>query len=252
MQRIRLTEKRYPLLSLKKGDMFYYTIADELMPFADDINGYAKAYGNLDKLNPLYITKGFLDAAITAWDKIVTPENIATFSEENDIPTADLKFCWIRDGLMNLTFFKHDDNRFGVVTLQFDKNAITGVSVFGYDYNTYKYLHGGENLSYEHSNPSKTAVLAYLFMIHADVEIRQLPPKAKKEIFNCRYKSDLPITVNMIDCRWFTDLVQSNPFWVKGHWKFQPHGAGNQLRKLIWVDPYVKSGYTLKAKKDAA
>lgn len=37
--------------------------------------------------------------------------------------------------------------------------------------------------------------------------------------------------------------VSSKPlirFMVRGHWRHQPHGAGNQERKLIWIRPHYK------------
>jgi hypothetical protein len=31
-----------------------------------------------------------------------------------------------------------------------------------------------------------------------------------------------------------------HPVWVRGHWRLQPVGVGRQLRKTIWIRPYVK------------
>jgi hypothetical protein len=36
------------------------------------------------------------------------------------------------------------------------------------------------------------------------------------------------------------NVVWSKRWMVRGHWRNQPYGTGRELRKLIWIDPFVK------------
>jgi hypothetical protein len=51
-----------------------------------------------------------------------------------------------------------------------------------------------------------------------------------------------------MDSTWFTQLVISNAFNVRGHFRLQPCGPELKERKLIWIQDFQKSGYTRKAK----
>lgn len=50
-----------------------------------------------------------------------------------------------------------------------------------------------------------------------------------------------------IDSFWDKNIDVINPFGVSGHYRDQPHGAGRKLRKTIYIDGFMKSGYSRKA-----
>ena len=50
-----------------------------------------------------------------------------------------------------------------------------------------------------------------------------------------------------IDSFWDKNIDVINPFVVSGHYRDQPHGAGRKLRKTIYIDGFMKSGYSRKA-----
>lgn len=56
------------------------------------------------------------------------------------------------------------------------------------------------------------------------------------------------INVELIDSKWFTTLIKSDSFGVKGHFALRACGKGRSERKLVWINPYEKSGYTRTAK----
>lgn len=88
-----------------------------------------------------------------------------------------------------------------------------------------------------------------LFINYAEVEKKELQPNRQiwdgpRAIYNNKSKS--PITI--IDSTWYTHLVSSGAFNVRGHFRLQPYGYGLKDRKLIWIDDFQKDGYTRKAK----
>lgn len=54
----------------------------------------------------------------------------------------------------------------------------------------------------------------------------------------------------LVDSLWDTEVNVLNPFGVSGHFTHQPYGKGSSLRKLIYIEPYMKQGYHRKATKD--
>jgi hypothetical protein len=51
----------------------------------------------------------------------------------------------------------------------------------------------------------------------------------------------------IVGCPYFTKIYVEGGFEVSGHWRLQPYGEGSQQRKMIYIQPYVKSGYTRRA-----
>ena len=56
--------------------------------------------------------------------------------------------------------------------------------------------------------------------------------------------------IQILNSTWFTTLVKSDNFKVRGHFRLQPKKKGGEWTKeIIWVNEFVKSGYTAPAKK---
>lgn len=95
-----------------------------------------------------------------------------------------------------------------------------------------------------------TILLSINFIKYCEIEVKIIKPKEKyrnegKKYFN-ESKSDLQI----LDCKWFTELIRDLPFKVRGHLRWQSHGEGRKGRKLIWIDEFQKEGYHRKATKE--
>jgi hypothetical protein len=90
----------------------------------------------------------------------------------------------------------------------------------------------------------------HLFKKYADVETKLLQPKDKNRVFNCKYYNDSDYQIQIMDSTWFTTLVKSDSFKVRGHFRFQPCGQALKDKKLIWIKDFTKEGYTRKAKKE--
>lgn len=98
---------------------------------------------------------------------------------------------------------------------------------------------------------SVMSMVAYhIFKRYANVEVKNARMLDKKD-------QDQPIVkttitdVNYIDCSWFTTIVRSEGFKVRGHFRLQPYKNEEHEwdKKLIYISPFEKHGYTRRAKK---
>jgi len=87
-----------------------------------------------------------------------------------------------------------------------------------------------------------------VFLQYAEIETKVLAPNNKESIA-CRYHNKLNLPITIVDSTWYTTLVKSDSFKVRGHFRLQPFGSTKAQRKLIWINEFMKNGYTREAKK---
>lgn len=88
-----------------------------------------------------------------------------------------------------------------------------------------------------------------LFIQYSEITTKILPPK--EQIWNshtCVYNNKTQDEITIIDLTWFTNLIKSDAFKVRGHFRLQPCGEGMKERKLIWINEFQKEGYIREAK----
>jgi len=92
-------------------------------------------------------------------------------------------------------------------------------------------------------------VIFDLFKSYAQVETKHLPPNSKTKDIDCKYINDTSLPITYLDSKWFTNLVKSDAFKVRGHFRLQPKKEnGRWTKELIWINEFTKQGYTSKAK----
>jgi hypothetical protein len=96
-------------------------------------------------------------------------------------------------------------------------------------------------------------VLSYImFKKYATVETVYLSGKSKRLLPNSTEKALNESGLNMTyyDCSWFTTIIRTEGFKVRGHFRLQPYkdNDGKWQKKLIYINGYEKHGYTRKAK----
>lgn len=101
------------------------------------------------------------------------------------------------------------------------------------------------------SETLRAILAAELFINFAEVETKVMKPNTQiwdergvNAIYNNKTKQDITV----IDSTWYTHLISSGAFKVRGHFRFQPYGPGLSKRKLTWINEFEKEGYTRKAK----
>lgn len=95
-----------------------------------------------------------------------------------------------------------------------------------------------------------TTLVAHLnFIRYAQVETKELPAGQMTKFVDCKYRNDTKSNITILNSTWFTNLVKSDAFKVRGHFRLQPCGEGHKDRKLIWINDFQKEGYTAPARK---
>jgi len=106
------------------------------------------------------------------------------------------------------------------------------------------------NKYYNISYPTQLVVTFELFKNYADVETKIISKaKGRKVKMNGdRYKNDCNVPVTIINSAYFTNIIRTVGFKVKGHFALRACGKGRKNRRLVWINPFEKQGYTRKAK----
>lgn len=95
------------------------------------------------------------------------------------------------------------------------------------------------------------AAIMYAYLLFVEVETVTISPGEKykpKKYEGFKNTTKRPFTV--VDITWSRETINKVPFGVVGHFRNQPVGEGRKERKLIYIDPFVKAGYTRKSGKD--
>ncbi|AMR34155.1 hypothetical protein A0256_23240 [Mucilaginibacter sp. PAMC 26640] len=87
------------------------------------------------------------------------------------------------------------------------------------------------------------------FIKYAPIETKQLPPNKKVKEMGVKYVNQSQNNINILDSKWFTTLIKSDAFKVRGHFRLQPCGVGLKDKKLIWINDFEKTGYNAPARK---
>jgi hypothetical protein len=100
--------------------------------------------------------------------------------------------------------------------------------------------------------PIIQSVIAFgMFKSYAEVETevvnlnKKIKPIGEDEpIYN-----KVPFQITWLNCNWFINIIRTEGFGVRGHFRFQRVGEGRRKIKLVEVKPYMKHGYHRRAQK---
>lgn len=92
-----------------------------------------------------------------------------------------------------------------------------------------------------------------LFKKYCDIETKEISPTNRRaKVAGQKYLNETDKRIKILDCTWFTNLVVSGKFMVGdetgGFLNWFYYGPGKKQKRLQWVMPYEKQGYTRKAK----
>ncbi len=134
---------------------------------------------------------------------------------------------------------------FKINSFKFDMKYITWLS------NYYEAKHGDKkNIGRISYSIMFGVIIAYMFKNFAQIETKYLAPHTKKKEVGCKYINDTQLNLTFLDSKWFTNLVKSDDFKVRGHFRLQPKiKDGEWIKELIWINDFVKHGYYSPAKK---
>jgi hypothetical protein len=88
-----------------------------------------------------------------------------------------------------------------------------------------------------------------LFKQYSEIETKTFKGGEKLIYQNEKTFNDTKLPITFLDSKWFTNLVKSDGFAVRGHFRLQPYGIEMKQKKLIWIEDFMKTGYTAPARK---
>lgn len=105
----------------------------------------------------------------------------------------------------------------------------------------------GEDVYYE---LFRIIVVFLMFKKYANVEETNVLGKSKANQNGEKIKNETDHSIQYMDCKWFTTIVRSEGFKVRGHFRLQPKKKdGEWTKELIYIEEFSKNGYTSVAKK---
>lgn len=121
-----------------------------------------------------------------------------------------------------------------------------------YSIANFSYVHGAINKDLENKfmvNTVELMVQIEVFLQYAEIDTKYLKHHQRDmDGVLCKYDNKSGGDITIVDSTWYTNLIKSDAFKVRGHFRMQPYGHGMQKKKLIWINEFEKEGYTREAK----
>lgn len=239
-----LEEKKYGHLKI---DSMFEKMLPSVAAFNDFITSIVSVHRQV--ANRYYMTNPFKEAIIQAREKIMDDDK-----HMNDIP-SDCGIIFTDKGY-SLYLSNPTDKKLKLLCFGFTRDTLT---TYGYVDNDGNF--GGMACSLDaNGKPFNdtiglaaylNSILLSLYFIHnCEIDTKVMQPNEKYRNQGNKYFNESKSNITILDCRWFTELIRSIPFQVRGHLRWQVHGEKRTKRKLIWIEEYKKSGYKRSAQKE--
>ncbi len=90
-----------------------------------------------------------------------------------------------------------------------------------------------------------------MFKSYAQVETKIVNPNEKQVFQGEKHFNEMPFKITWLNSTWFTNIIRSEGFGVRGHFRMQPKKInGENTHELIYIAPFEKHGYNRRAGKD--
>jgi hypothetical protein len=260
---MKISYRNHPILEkLAQGSLGIIPMFEEDKPFfdfyGDDFVRNWKLYHKNFQQEINVISEPFYEASSKADKKLKQLwEDIAV----NDTSDFDIKGCYVCGNFiymidhelkqgsedMEIAFYIFDKKGIPLaILIDSSKNKINHI---GWISTCFMIKNDQEKIKNWIYSQFGTIVLLKMFKTYAQVETKIIPPNSKVKGIDCKYVNDTKLKLNYLDSKWFTNLVKSDGFNVRGHFRFQPKKKeGEWTKELIWVSEFVKTGYTAPAR----
>jgi hypothetical protein len=258
---MKISYRTHPILEKLKSNEF-----GDLLMYDKDIDSFSKYVEPLHigwrhlqskwKNNITTISKAFADAVFESGDSLSR-----LYLDVIKTEPLNISGTFILDGYV--VFINHEYDQFsGVERTSFFEFANDGTIILFYlkdtKMNLYHVWRSAGYVFHKDEDPIDTVCMDItriinieLFKKYAKVETKFLPPNSKTKDVNCKYVNDTKLNLTSLDSKWFTNLIKSDAFKVRGHFRLQPKKKDGQWTKeLIWIEEFKKDGYTAKARKN--
>jgi hypothetical protein len=260
---MKISYKNYPILEkLHKGSLGIIPIleSDKLFfdLYSDTFFKNWKFYNDKFKQEINIISEPFYNASKEAQDKLFDLySNIIT----NDLSDFETIGTFIVDKLVHMIYYstkKGSEDQELIYYLFDNKGTPLCMYIDSAQFNIHQNCFVSTFFKGEfNKNEVLTFVYANIFNIntfnmfkmYAQVETKIIKGNTKSKIDNQKYFNDTKLDVTYLDSKWFTSIVKSDGFKVRGHFRLQPKKhKGEWTKELIWISDFEKKGYTSIAK----
>lgn len=271
---MRLNSKNFALGLLENPDAFNFHFPDPVVPdrspqhlrdFGNSFIEGSKALKPHWEKNIQYVSKPFFEAFAKAKPKLKDLFYQEEIEDSGVLLTGGFTNGYTHTHTMYYVVYsiKGEDGKiwYNVMYTDFSRHVNSTTAALDV-YVSYFLKPGEENVDIKHSIWEgyikderdhgywvTFIVMFCLFKKYCDIETKVTEPKNRRaKVGNNKYINETDKRIQILDATWFTNLVVSGAFGVSGHLRWQRYGPGNTQKKLIWIDEFVKEGYTRKAK----
>jgi hypothetical protein len=227
---------------------------DDFLKYQKYKDLFDTAWGDSQKMfgdNIQYVTAPFTEAIGKSIKKTLHPDLIEEFYKKERagcVLMGEASLCYyvypMPTGFIQLYFEFRNHNNGNLILDAFTytqlDNKFKGTSAVFFPARALKNSSEKELLQTRNS----ILIATLNFIEYADVETKNLSPKESFEGFNCVYANDTKNNIKILNSTWFTNLVKSDAFKVRGHFRLQPY---KMTKRIIWINEFEKHGYTRNA-----
>ena len=207
-----------------------------------------------------YVCKSFQEAAVKLIDKI------GGLLQEESISQSGTLIIPHPDGVSE-TIFYNINSRGGEINKKWHLNGSLIAFVNNKHFQVpqlYSFHHFKDGLSTSRGTPEISEATDHSFEIRwligliafsnfCEVETK-IALAGKRTLYKDeKYINETALPIEILDSTWFTTIVRSEGFSVGaetgGFFRWQRFGPGSSKRKIVWVAPFEKKGYTRRAGK---
>ena len=199
-----------------------------------------------------YVSDPFLDAFTEEESKMVTLINSTNTFDVND-----------PRNVVNGTFIIEKDNVITVSLMQKNDSLNCDLYMFNRDGVPRIFIKIRDNIiikkwysnTYPYPDTDFPQVVSFIWALavfkkFANVETIFVEPFSKNKSDGLKKVNDTKLKICYLDSRWYRNIVRTEGFSVRGHFRFQPFGTGLSKVKCIYINEFQKTGYTLHARKE--
>ena len=245
-----ITYKNHPVLEkIKTGKMgaIAYSPVDEyeIRKHGNTFQKFFNAEVSFYQKKIQIVSNPFADAMMLAFPKMLQSELIKKVeTQSGTLLMGKAAFCY--------NIINSGGPDFCVNLIVFEGNALMAFISFSarsgewtWATEKYKILFKGEVFS-----RLCQLLLVYVnFLKYAPVEIKHIGANKKVKDFHGKYCNQTDLPIEIMDSTWFTTLVKSEGFKVRGHFRLQNVGPELSQKRLVWVTEHEKQGYVRNFKR---
>lgn len=247
-----------PEVGIKSGNGPIYTKPETLT--RKEINSFLKKHLDGFKKNLFCISNEFADAldhSKPSFAKLIEENNEYLFQHikyETGVYTVQNRACYYHIDKKNkvISFAAFVSNKLVYAIMNLDISSLKHHQFVNQKLGIY--LPGYTNPNDWNADINTIVVFCFylfnicIFRTFADHEYKIITGKSSGKLNNVVYKNNNKQNVLALDSTWYTSIVRTEGFAVRGHLRMQACGKNFSERKLIYIDSFEKHGYVRKAK----